>query len=74
TMGWKTPEYALKGLGASIAAALPFVGGFASWFFQAAVAGLLGLVVGAAADPLAVHGYKPAAKALGRVFSRRAKA
>jgi hypothetical protein len=65
--GLKAPELWIKGVSAAIGAAIPAVGGVFGWSFGAGVAATLGLLVGAATDPLA----KSAASLAGGLIGKR---
>jgi len=53
--GLSGPEQWIKQVGASAGSMLPWVGGLVAWIVGAALAGLVGLAVGAAAAPLSKH-------------------
>jgi len=53
--GLSGPEHWIKQVGASAGSLLPWVGGLIAWIVGAALAGLAGLAIGAAAAPLKKH-------------------
>jgi uncharacterized protein len=53
-LGIKAPENAIKHAGSVVAAYVPAIGGFASWFVGAAISAVIGLIIGAIVAPL-VH-------------------
>ncbi len=66
--------HAIHAAGAMAAHALPAVGGLLEWIVTAALAGVLGLVVGALSIPLAGYVIAPAWKQVKAVLRRRERA
>jgi len=59
TYGLSWPTHVLHEAGAAAASAVPAIGGLASWLVQAAGSGIVGLVIGALAIPVASHVISP---------------
>ena len=66
--------HAIHAAGAMAAHALPAVGGLLEWMVTAALAGVLGLVIGALSIPLAGYVIAPAWKQVKAVLRRRERA
>jgi predicted DNA repair protein MutK len=62
--GLSGPEYWIKQVGASAGAALPWGGSLIAWIVAAALAGLVGLAVGAGAAPVRKHVISPLVRQL----------
>ena len=70
-LGFKVPEYTLKGWSEAAGALVPAASGFIGWLVTASVGAVVGLVLGAIVAPLAHHVLVPAAKAAGALFPRK---
>jgi uncharacterized protein len=62
TYGLAGPEHIIHDVALAIGGAVPPLSGFLSWFAGAAMAGIVGLVLGAACVPIATHVIMPLMK------------
>jgi predicted DNA repair protein MutK len=72
--GLDTLGHAIFDAGAWAARALPAIGGFVDWLVTAALSGIVGMVIGAAAIPFAGYVIAPAWRVLKSMLPRRTRA
>jgi uncharacterized protein len=73
-LGFKTPEYTLKGWAQAVGALAPAASGFVGWLVTAGVGAIVGLALGAVVAPIAHHVLVPLAKAAGDLIPRKTPA
>lgn len=60
--GLSGPEYSIKKFAAAAGSWLPWGGAILEWFVSATLAGIAGIVIGAAVAPISKHGIRPLLK------------